>query len=140
MKLAFSTLGCPDFDWSDIYSMAKDLGFQGIEMRGLGDRIFSVKAKPFCPENIEETIRQLKKRHLEIPCLSSGCALKYADKTGAEFTMVLGDNELETGKARLKNMASGSETEVRLENLADELLSAIHSSALDNLADSILKQ
>lgn len=81
MKLAFSTLGCPDFDWSDIYSMAKDLGFQGIEMRGLGDRIFSVKAKPFCPENIEETIRQLKKRHLEIPCLSSGCALKYADKT-----------------------------------------------------------
>ena len=66
--------------------------------------------------------------------------MKYADKTGAEFTMVLGDNELETGKARLKNMASGSETEVRLENLADELLSAIHSSALDNLADSILKQ
>ena len=66
--------------------------------------------------------------------------MKYADKTGAEFTMVLGDNELEAGKARLKNMASGSETEVRLESLADELLSAIHSSALDDLADSILKQ
>ena len=28
MKLAFSTLGCPDFDWPDIYSMAKDFGFQ----------------------------------------------------------------------------------------------------------------
>ena len=54
--------------------------------------------------------------------------------------MVLGDNELEAGKARLKNMASGSETEVRLESLADELLSAIHSSALDDLADSILTQ
>ena len=66
--------------------------------------------------------------------------MKYADKLGAEFTMVLGDNELETGRARLKNMASGSETEVRLESLADELLSAIHSSALDDLADSILKQ
>ena len=37
MKIAFSTLGCPDFDWPDIYSMAKDLGFDGIEMRGLGD-------------------------------------------------------------------------------------------------------
>ena len=85
MKLAFSTLGCPDFDWSDIYSMAKDLGFQGIEMRGLGDRIFSVKAKPFCPENIESTIAQLKKRHLEIPCLSSGCALKYSDKAEANI-------------------------------------------------------
>ena len=40
MKIAFSTLGCPDFDWPDIYSMAKDLGFDGIEMRGLGDDLF----------------------------------------------------------------------------------------------------
>ena len=40
MKLAFSTLGCPEFGWSDVYSMAKDLGFQGIEVRGLGDELF----------------------------------------------------------------------------------------------------
>jgi fatty-acyl-CoA synthase len=39
MKLAFSTLGCPDFSWNDIYSMAKDLGFNGIEIRGLGNEI-----------------------------------------------------------------------------------------------------
>ena len=32
MKLAFSTVGCPDFQWSEIYSMAKDLGFDGIEI------------------------------------------------------------------------------------------------------------
>jgi len=47
MKLAFSTLGCPDFSWTDIYSMAKDLGYHGIEIRGLGDDIFAVKAQPF---------------------------------------------------------------------------------------------
>ena len=47
MKLAFSTLGCPDFNWTDIYSMAKDLGFDGIEIRGLGNEIFAVKAQPF---------------------------------------------------------------------------------------------
>ena len=80
MKLAFSTLGCPDFDWSDIYSMAKDFGFQGIEMRGLGDNIFSIYARPFKKENLAKTVETLKKRHLEIPCLSSGCALKYADR------------------------------------------------------------
>ena len=51
MKLAFSTLGCPDFDWTDIYSMAKDFGFSGIEMRGLGDDIFSINAKPFQKDN-----------------------------------------------------------------------------------------
>ena len=80
MKLAFSTLGCPDFSWSDIYSCAKDFGFKGIEMRGLGDDIFSLRAKPFRDDNIESTVAQLQRLHLEIPCLSSGCALKYADK------------------------------------------------------------
>ena len=79
MKLAFSTLGCPDFDWQDIYSMAKDFGFTGIEMRGLGDDIFSVKARPFLPANIEATKEFLQKRNLEIPCLSSGCSLKDAE-------------------------------------------------------------
>lgn len=81
MKLSFSTLGCPDFDWPDIYAMAKDFGFQGIEMRGLGDDIFAVNAKPFRKDVLPKTIAQLKKMHLEIPCLSSGCALKFADKT-----------------------------------------------------------
>ena len=80
MKLAFSTLGCPEFDWADIYSMAKDFGFSGIEMRGLGDDIFSVNAKPFRKDNLPKTIEQLHKKRLEISCLSSGCALKYADR------------------------------------------------------------
>ena len=39
MKLSFSTLGCPDFNWSEIYSMARDFRFDGIEVRGIGDDI-----------------------------------------------------------------------------------------------------
>ncbi len=58
MKLAFSTLGCPDYSWSDIYAMAKDIGFGGIELRGLGDDIFSVHAEPFSKENIKKTIKR----------------------------------------------------------------------------------
>ena len=80
MKLAFSTLGCPDFDWADIYSMAKDFGFSGIEMRGLGDDIFSINARPFQEENLPKTLELLRQKHLEICCLSSGCALKFAEK------------------------------------------------------------
>ena len=34
MKLSFSTLACPDFEWTDIYSIAKDFHFDGIEIRG----------------------------------------------------------------------------------------------------------
>jgi fatty-acyl-CoA synthase len=78
MKIAFSTLGCPDFTWPDIYSMAKDLGYDGIEIRGLGNDILAVKAQPFTAANLPQTIKKLAELRLEIPCFSSGCCLKFA--------------------------------------------------------------
>ncbi len=80
MKISFSTLACPEFEWTDIYSMAKDFGFDGIEIRGLGQDIFSVKAKPFTDAQIENTKKKLEDIRIEIPCLSSNACLKYADK------------------------------------------------------------
>ncbi|MDP4133872.1 MAG: AMP-binding protein [Bacillota bacterium] len=80
MKIAFSTLGCPDFDWSDIYTMAKDMGFNGIELRGLGGDIYTVKAKPFMPAQLPKTVAKLKEIGIEVPCISSGCCLKNRDK------------------------------------------------------------
>ena len=71
MKIAFSTLACPDWAWSDIYSMAKDFKFDGIELRGLGNEIFSVKAKPFTDEQLPATVEKLRSLNLEIPCISS---------------------------------------------------------------------
>ena len=110
MKLAFSTLGCPDFSWSDIYSMAKDFGFDGIEMRGMGNDIFSIRAQPFRPDQIDKTVANLRRMHIEIPCLSSGCVLKdkhtweatreeikeyilLAEKLGAKYIRLLGDRK-----------------------------------------------
>lgn len=81
MKISFSTLACPDFEWSDIYSMAKDFNFDGIEIRGLGSDIFSVKSKPFSEAQLPKTISKLKKLHLEISCLSSGACLKFFEKS-----------------------------------------------------------
>lgn len=42
--------------------------------------------------------------------------MKYANKIGASFTMVLGDNELAEGAAKLKEMESGKETAVNLDD------------------------
>lgn len=42
--------------------------------------------------------------------------MKYANKTGASFVLVLGDNELEAQKAKLKNMQSGEENEISLDD------------------------
>lgn len=48
---------------------------------------------------------------------------KYADKNNAKFVLTLGDDEVETKKAKIKNMQSGEETEVELN--ADEIVKVI---------------
>lgn len=40
--------------------------------------------------------------------------MKYADKIGAKFTMVLGDDELQEGKAELKNMGTGEKKKIAI--------------------------
>lgn len=80
MKLAFSTLGCPDFDWPDIYAMAKDFGFNGIEIRGLGNDIYGGKSAPVYTKRAPRDKEKACILGLEIPCLSSGCCLKFKEK------------------------------------------------------------
>jgi histidyl-tRNA synthetase len=48
-------------------------------------------------------------------------SMKAADKSGAEFVVVIGSDELASGKATLKAMKSGEEKEVRLSALKDEV-------------------
>lgn len=48
---------------------------------------------------------------------------KYADKNNAKFVLTLGDDEVETKKAKIKNMQSGEEIEVELN--ADEIAKVI---------------
>ena len=63
--------------------------------------------------------------------------MKYADKAGAAFTLVIGDNELETGKAALRDMKSGEQSEVALSELSSALYKARQEQALSSLTDSV---
>ncbi|MDL2206799.1 AMP-binding protein, partial [Eubacteriales bacterium OttesenSCG-928-N13] len=110
MKISFSTLGCPDFSWPEIYSMAKDFGFDGIEVRGIGSALNALDAEPFRPAQMDKTIRKLKDLGLTIPCLSTGCSLaipelraeavaeitgtiELAKKLGAKYIRILADTD-----------------------------------------------
>ena len=42
--------------------------------------------------------------------------MKYANKLGAEYTLILGDTEVESGKAQLRNMQDGTQAEVSLDS------------------------
>lgn len=58
--------------------------------------------------------------------------MKYADKLNAKFNAVIGDNEVDSGKARLKNMASGEEYDIDLTTF----VSGFYNISLsDQLAD-----
>ncbi len=41
--------------------------------------------------------------------------MKYANKIGAKYVVVLGDNEIESGTAKLKNMTSGEQFDISLD-------------------------
>ena len=54
--------------------------------------------------------------------------MKYADKIGAKYSLVLGDNELAENKAKVKNMETGEQTEFALDESFAEKFS-IHQLA-----------
>lgn len=61
--------------------------------------------------------------------------MKYANKIGAEYVVVIGDNELESGTAKLKNMESGEEMDVKLETLADDFADIAIQQSVSKLSD-----
>ena len=61
--------------------------------------------------------------------------MKYANKIGAAFTMVLGDNELAEGTAKLKEMKSGEETKMSLDNKFETVFEEIYFNKMMNVMD-----
>ena len=99
MKLAFSTLACPELSWQDMTSMAKDFGFHGIELRAYEDTP---------TKELIAALSKLTTGRLEIACISAGSSLQYpetreealrearqaidlAQKLGAPFVRLLAD-------------------------------------------------
>ena len=71
--------------------------------------------------------------------------MKYADKIGSKFVIVLGDSELESGSAKLKNMASGEQTDIKLdntfvENFSNVLVSEMFKGVEEEMAGLLGKE
>ncbi len=85
MKLAFSTIGCPEWSWEDIVSAAADLGYDGVEVRGVKNELSAPRIPQFSAEKLPGTRAQLQRLNLAIPCLTSGCVL--GDAAGHEAAL-----------------------------------------------------
>jgi len=75
MKLSFSTVGCPDWSFDDILSIAKDIGYGGVEIRGIADQLDAPHMALFNAQNIDKTMKKLADTGMEIPVLCSNAAL-----------------------------------------------------------------
>lgn len=83
MKIGFSTLGCPNWTLSEIVATAKDLGYNGIEIRGIASEMFAPTMKCFSEEQLDKTLQKLG--NLEIPILTSNACI--ATKAGIDASV-----------------------------------------------------
>ena len=116
-------------------SLGLDRLFAGLEELNMIEKVFST-AEVFIPlfdANLSTqycaVAAQLRKRGIGVELYPEpkklGQQLKYADKKGFKFALVVGSDEAERGVANLKDLRSGGQQEVSLdpEALASVLLS-----------------
>ena len=77
MKLSFSTVGCPDWTFDEIFAAAKDLGYDAIEIRGMGKEIYAPNLNIFSESNISATMEKLRNAGLDISMLASNAVIGF---------------------------------------------------------------
>ncbi len=79
LPLAFSTLGCPTWEWKKILEFAQANGYAAIELRGLMGNMDLPERPEFSAVRIEQTKRQLVAHGLKISDLGSSAEMHTAD-------------------------------------------------------------
>ena len=106
-----------------------------IYIGSMGDAA-AVKAMQICRALRTDGVRA----ECDVVGRSVRAQMKYADKLNAKFSVVIGDSELEAGKATLKDMKSGEQTDIPLDERFGNVFNAmLISRALDEdgLGDAI---
>ena len=82
LRLAFSTLGCPDWSFSQIINFAKLHGYTGIEIRGIQRQMDLMKCNEFSTEQTrKETLSLMKEKGLQFVDLGSSANMHIVEAT-----------------------------------------------------------
>jgi sugar phosphate isomerase/epimerase len=81
MKLAFSTLGCPNWELDQIIGAAARLGYHGVELRAIGGSLDLLARREFSSVNVRTSRGLFEDMNLEICCLDTSCTFHAADKS-----------------------------------------------------------
>lgn len=80
MKLAFSTLGCPDWTFDEVLDHAQAMGYDAIELRGVNGKMRADEMEVFFPENRARTLAKVASRGLKICGFGTSASFHEADK------------------------------------------------------------
>ncbi len=81
MKLSFSTKGWHENSFEEFCDIANELGFRGIELHNINNRLFTSKDGAFHDYAAAATIRRLYEKNLSIPCIDTICDVADSEKT-----------------------------------------------------------
>jgi len=79
LPLAFSTLGCPVWEWKKILEFAQANGFAAIELRGVKGNVDLPSCSEFAPGQIAQTKQQVADHGLKISDLGASAAMHVSD-------------------------------------------------------------
>jgi sugar phosphate isomerase/epimerase len=79
MKLAFSTLGCPNWNLEKIAAAARDYGYDAIELRAIDGELNLLNRPEFQPGALETTRSWLAEQGLYICCIDTSCRFDSPD-------------------------------------------------------------
>ena len=85
MKLAFSTLGCPDWTLKYSVDQAKKLGFRAIEIRGIKECLRADTIEELLPENLEASLRYADENNIAFCCLGASAFFHDKDKRNENY-------------------------------------------------------
>lgn len=79
LPLGFSTLGCPDWSWSQILDFASRHNFAALELRGLQDKVDITQHPDLAPARLPDVKQQLADRGLTVVCLGASARMHETD-------------------------------------------------------------
>ena len=91
-----------------------------IYIGSMGDAA-AVKAMKLCQSLRADGV----KAECDVVGRSVRAQMKYADKLKAKFSVIIGDSELEAGKAALKDMKSGEQNDIPLDDRFGSVFNAL---------------
>ncbi len=71
MKFSFSTKGWHNSTFEEFCDIAQDLGFEGIELHNIHNRLFTDKDGAFHDYAAAATLRRLYEKKLQLPCIDA---------------------------------------------------------------------